>query len=37
MNTRICLSVDTMGYQITETSEWLLFNANSAIFQLYHG
>jgi hypothetical protein len=22
---------------IVEVSEWLLFNANSAIFQLYHG
>jgi hypothetical protein len=22
---------------ITRVSEWLLFNANSAIFQLYHG
>jgi len=28
---------ETNKFDLSLTSEWLLFNANSAIFQLYHG
>jgi hypothetical protein len=48
LNYRVILKIYLEGYEIVsgipnihdyfvEVSEWLLFNANSAIFQLYHG
>ena len=34
---QITVLTNTVFWEYMYKSEWLLFNANSAIFQLYHG